>query len=111
MDLVEVGIDFQKVLVTSPQFPFKLGTLRDNFFDAGVEREPNKLSFTALSNPLVFYGHILEVSPSIRYKLRKVGKAKYNYIKKNNRHYRYIERCIESDVIPFLEESYGVKRI
>ena len=113
MDLVELGVDFQTVLVKSPSFPVDKGTLRDNFFDAGVQYESNKLSFTALSNPLIYYGHILEVAPRIRYKIRKKSKGQYTYKKFEhpNRHYMYIEKCIDNSVIPFIENKYGVKRI
>lgn len=110
MDLIEISQTTKEVFLNSAKFPYRTGQLKNNFFDE-EEVTNNSVKINALKKPLVFYGHILEVAPSIRYRLKKVGKAKYDYEPKNNKHYRYIERCIESDVIPFLEESYGVKRI
>lgn len=111
MDLVEVLRDVKYNLLNSRAFPYRTGQLKDNFFDENVASETNKVSVTALSNPLVFYGHILEVAPSIRYRITKSGNAKYSYKKRRNKHYLYIEKCINNSVIPFLENKYGVKQI
>lgn len=111
MNLMEVLGDVKNTLLNSASFPYRTGQLKDNFFDENIVSETNKVSITALSKPLVFYGQILEVAPSIRYRLRKTGKAEYSYIKKPNRHYRYIEKCIDNSVIPFIENKYGVKRV
>ena len=110
MDIYEVAQNTKDVFLNSPKFPYRTGQLKNNFFDR-EEVLPNEIVITALEKPLVYYGHILEVAPSIRYALKKASKSKYSYVKHNNRHYRYIERCIDSDVIPFLENNYGVKRI
>lgn len=110
MDIIEVAQSSKDVFLNSAKFPYRTGQLKNNFFDE-EEATENSVKINALKKPLVYYGHILEVAPSIRYALRKASKSKYSYVKHNNKHYKYIERCIESDVIPFLENSYGVKRI
>lgn len=102
-------------LLYSAKFPYKTGKLRDNFIDRNstIIGDYNA-SFTVLSNPIVNYGRILENAPSIRYRLRRTNnknRIEYTYVKRNNRHFRYIERIIESDVVPALENGLGVERV
>lgn len=105
----------QNALLNSAKFPYKTGQLKNNFIDRNSTIIfGNNASFTVLSNPLVNYGRILENAPSIRYRLKRTNNKKrieYSYVKRANRHFRYIERIIESDVIAALEIELGVKRI
>lgn len=114
MNLIGVANTVQRTMLASPLFPYKTGQLHDNFIDKGSEvAVGNTLTFTVLSNPLVNYGRILEVAPAIRYKIRKLNKKGnyYTYTKHKNRHFRYIERIIESYVISAIENEHGVRYV
>lgn len=109
-------VDLTKnTLLYSAKFPYRTGKLRNNFIDRNSTIIGDyDASFTVLSNPEVNYGRILENAPSIRYRLRRVdnkNRIQYSYVRHNNRHFRYIERIIESDVVPALENSLGVEKI
>lgn len=98
-------------IIFSRKFPYRNGKLRDNFFDEGyMQLEPNSISFTVMSNPEIYYGKILQVAPSIRYRIKKVGHG-YTYIKHTNRHFRFIDRICEDDVILAIENDMGVRLI
>lgn len=112
MDLNRAMETTKQNIIFSNLFPYRTGQLRDNFFDDGIlNLSDRSIGFSVLGNPIVYYGKILEVAPSIRYRLRKVSKGKYSYSKHKNRHYRYIDRIIEQDVVPAIEEDLGVKRV
>ena len=112
MDLNRALTTTQESIKASSLFPYRTGFLLNNFFDKGVlALSDNSIGFSVLSNPKVYYGKILENAPSIRYKIRKVTKGYYSYIKHTNRHFRYIERIIEKDVVPAIERELGVVRV
>lgn len=115
MDLFRVANIVRDTMLSSSQFPYKTGYLHDNFFDkSGEISTDTELTLGILSEPTVYYGKILENAPSIRYKLRKDNSAKgnrYTYIRHNNRHFRYIDRIIEDEVISAIESEFGVKRV
>lgn len=109
-------VDITKnTLLFSAKFPYRTGKLRNNFIDRNSTIiGDNNASFTVLSNPEVNYGRILENAPTIRYRLRRTNnknRIEYSYVRRDNRHFRYIERIIESDVVPALENGLGVERI
>lgn len=111
MDLERPVEIVRQNIIFSQKFPFRTGQLRDNFFDEGfTQLEPNSISFTVMSNPKIYYGKILQVAPSIRYRIKKVGYG-YTYIKHTNRHFRFIDRICEEDAIPAIENDLGVKLI
>lgn len=117
MDLQQ-AIDITKYnFLFSSRFPFRTGNLRNNFFDNAISTSDKSISFTVMSSPnlivgknKVNYGKLLEQAPSIRYGLKKKGYL-YSYIRHQNKHYRYIEKIIENDVVPALETDLGVKLI
>lgn len=112
MDLNSALTITQNSIKTSSLFPYRTGFLLEHFFDKGVlAMGDNAIGFSVLSNPAVNYGKILENAPSIRYRIRKVSKHYYSYVKHTNRHFRYIERIIENDVVPAIENGLGVVRI
>jgi len=104
MDLQEVSNIVKEEIVNSSKFPFRSGQLKRNFIDLGSDTETNDThSFTVLSNPIVNYGHILEERASIRYR------TKNHFIRHKNKHYKYIERIVEADIIPAIEREFGVR--
>lgn len=114
MNLNEVGKLATYTFLSSVRFPRDSGQLHDNFFSKPIAAGENSISFPLMKNPDVKYGKILEVAPSIRYKIRRVSGFKgnrYTYKKHPNKHFRYIENIIEQDIIPMLENEYGVKKI
>ena len=112
MDLLEVQEVVNNTLLSSSMFPYRTGYLHDHFFDNSIETSTeNSLSYTILNNKEINYGRILEVAPAIRYRLRRIDKHHYDYIKHTNRHFRYIERIIDNDVVQAIESKFGVKKI
>lgn len=105
MDLVEVAFLVQRGMINSSKFPFRKGGLKDNFLDIGVQSNNNNLSFTVLSNPKIKYGKILQERASINYR------TKNSTIRHKNRHFRYIDRIVEEDILSQIENAYGVRRI
>ena len=92
-------------------FCYRTGQLKENFFDEGIQQlSDNSIGFTVMSNPIIYYGKILQVAPSIRYGLKKRG-AVYSYIKHKNRHFRFIDKIIDKDVVPAIEQELGVRLI
>ena len=111
MDIIELSHDFMMNFVNNAKFPYRTGQLHDNFrdkFGIVVSDDDRKISFSVLENPIVNYGRILEVAPTIKYRAIKNGKN--GYIEHRNRHYRYIERISDS-LVPLLEQQYGVKYV
>ena len=114
MNLNEVSQLVTYQFLGSAKFPYDTGRLHNNFFSEPISNGENSIIFNLMENPVVYYGKILENAPSIRYRIRKVSNYKgnkYTYKKKENKHFRYIERIMEEDVIPMLESEYGVKRV
>lgn len=113
MNLSEISNFAKDVFLSSRQFPYKTGQLHDNFFDDEIS-STNSIIVPIMTKKIVYYGKILEVAPAIRYRIKRdttfMGN-RYTYIKHNNIHFRYIDRIIEDDVIPALEQEYGVKRV
>lgn len=106
MQLIEVSNLVKEQIVNSPIFPYRTGQLKENFIDVGSDISlDNNYSFTILSNPVVYYGKILEDRASIRYR------TKNHIIRHKNRHFRYIDRIIESEIVPEIEREFGVRRI
>lgn len=110
MDLKEVVDITQQTILNSAKFPYRTGYLHDNFIDNDLAIGGGIATFSVLSKPSVEYGKILENAPSIRYRLRKVRAGKFSYIRHENRHFRYIDRIIESEVLSAIESGIGVKR-
>lgn len=104
MDLLEVSSLVQNALVNSASFPYRTGHLKSNFLDATTQLE-DKVSFGVLNKQSVYYGKILQERASINYK------TKNSSIRHKNRHFRYIDRIVQQDVIPQIENTYGVRRI
>ena len=104
MDLLEVSSLVQNALVNSASFPVRKGHLKSNFLDETTQSE-DKVSFGVLNKQSVYYGKILQERASINYK------TKNSSIRHKNRHFRYIDRIIQQDVIPQIENTYGVRRI
>lgn len=115
MELNNVVEIIKNTMLNSSIFPYRTGQLRDNFFENEILPIENGVAVQILAKPLVNYGKILENAPTIRYGLReeKVGRygqvAKYSYIPHKNRHFRYIDKIIDSDVVRVLESELGVK--
>lgn len=110
MELLEVQNLVIDTLLNSSMFPYRTGFLREHFFDNSRETSTeNTLTTTMLDNPQVKYGRILEVAPSIRYRIRKINKHEYDYIKHQNRHFRYIERIIDNEGVQAIESEFGVR--
>lgn len=106
MDLMRVVDVVKDSFMSSSIFPFRTGQLKDNFFDKNVYQLGEKdLGFEVIKNKDVYYGKILEIAPSIKYRTRN------GYIKHKNRHYMFIENIIENDTVPAIEKEFGVKRI
>src|SRR5574344_135094 len=105
MDLQRVLSITQYAMLGSSKFPYKTGQLHDNFLNGDEVVADNFASFSVLGKPKIEYGMILENAPSIRYRLRKVSAHKYGYIRHTNRHFRYIERIINSDVVSAIEND------
>lgn len=105
MDLTSIANIVQTTIVNSAKFPYRTGRLKNNFFDNNIQTIDNKTTFTVLSNPLVSYGKILQERASINYR------TKNSTIRHKNRHFRYIDKIVNTDVISAIENSYGVKRI
>lgn len=104
MNLLEVSNIVKDTIVNSSKFPFRTGQLKDNFIDIGSDTQSgNTYSFTALDNPLINYGQILEERASIRYR------TKNHFIRHKNKHFRYIERIIDADVVSAIEREFGVR--
>lgn len=112
MDLYHAIEITKQNIIFSERFPYRTGQLRDNFFDEGIIPESdNSLSFTVMSNPKIYYGKILQVAPSIRYKIHKVSAGKFKYVKHANKHFRFIDKIIDESVVSALETDLGVRRI
>lgn len=106
MDLYGIVDTVQQTMLESPKFPYRTGQLHNNFIDKGIETLSDKsIGFSVLGNPVVYYGDILEKAYSINYK------TKTGHIRHKNKHYQYIERIIEDDVVRALESGFGVKRV
>ena len=117
MDLQRAVNITQENILFSDLFPFRTGNLRNNFFDATKPISENSIGFSVMSSQKLIvgknnvnYGKLLETAPSIRYGLKKNGVV-YNYVRYDNRHYKFIERIIEKDVIPAIEYDLGVKLV
>lgn len=112
MDLERAVEVTKQNIIFSNKFPYRTGQLRDNFFDEGIQiTGGNSISFTVMSNPKIYYGKILQIAPSIRYRVHKVGRGKFSYIKHTNKHFRFIDKIIEQDVVSAIEEDMGVRLI
>lgn len=116
MDFREFAVDFQDTFLNSNLFPYRTGQLKNNFFTS-TELTDDGLTLHLMQNPIVKYGKILEEAPSIRYGIKSTEKgfyrqiSKFRYVKKRNKHFRYIERIIEKDMIPYIEDNYDAKFI
>ena len=111
MDLLRVQEVVNNGLLYSGQFPYRTGYLKDHFFTGSTQTSTqNTLTETILDEPTVKYGRILEVAPTIRYGMKKVGYL-YQYKRNKNRHFRYIERIINEEVVGAIESEFGVKKI
>lgn len=106
MDLNRALQITQDTMLDSPDFPYRTGQLKNNFIDKGIlTLSPKSIGFSVLGTDFVYYGKILEVAPSINYK------TKTGHIRHKNIHYQYIERIIDGDVVPAIEEGLGVRLI
>lgn len=104
MNLNDVSLLVQSGLVNSAKFPFRTGHLKSNFLDTANQTD-NNVEFTVLSKPSVYYGKILQERASINYR------TKNSTIRHKNRHFRYIDRIVEEDILSQIENAYGVRRI
>lgn len=119
MDLLKVNEVVQSAFLNSASFPFRTGNLKDNFFDAnGAMQIDNTLQVGILSsknlingNRGVNYGKILQIAPSIRYRKKGLISGRVTHIRHKNKHFRYIDNIIESDVVGAIEREFGVKRV
>lgn len=117
MNLNELSNVIQDSFLNSAMFPYKSGNLKQNFFDKGGEVVgENMVTIGILSSDRLVkrglnYGKMLQIAPSIRYRKRGLIQGKPTHIRHKNRHYRYINRIIETDVVSAIENSFGVKRI
>lgn len=110
MELLRVRNVVVDTLLNSASFPYRTGFGREHYFDNSREiSTENTLTTTMLDNPEVRYMRILEVAPSIRYRIRKINKHEYDYIKHQNRHFRYIERIIDNEGVQAIESEFGVR--
>lgn len=106
MDLNEVNMNVQNAVLNSAKFPYRTGQLRNNFFDfSSIVSGGDVARVDILTSPLVRYGKILEDRASIKYR------TKNHFIYHKNKHFRYIDRIIETDVVDMLKTEYGVRLI
>lgn len=120
MDLLKVNEVVQSAFLNSASFPYRTGNLKDNFFDAnGAMQIDNTLQVGILSSSnlikgrkRVNYGKLLQVKPYIKYRKReKILGFIPTHIRHKNKHFRYIDNIIESDVVGAIEREFGVKRV
>jgi len=104
MDMEEVAFAVENVVLNSATFPYRTGQLRNNFFDyTSGKMVGNVYSIDILTNPDVNYGKILQERASIRYR------TKNHYIYHKNKHFRYIDKIIDRDVVPAIEIEFNVR--
>ena len=106
MDMEEVAFVVENVVLNSATFPYRTGQLRNNFFNyTSGQMVGDTYSIDILTTPLVNYGKILQDRASIRYR------TKNHYIYHKNKHFRYIDKIINRDVVSALELEFGVRRV
>lgn len=94
------------------RIPVDTGQLRNLFFDNGTfEYGDTTVGVNMMQNPLIYYGFILNNSPTIRYRLKKQADNTYSYEKKINEHFGFIDRFFENEAVSIFERELGVKRI
>ena len=93
-----------------PRIPMRTGQLQGHIFDNGEFAYDNTVGTDLLKNPLVYYGFILNNSPTIRRAIRRNG-HKYDYKISVNKHFRFLDRYFEDEAIRIFEQELGVKRI
>lgn len=122
MELIRTGL----IAITPqpPWAPYATGQLRDNIVD-GITINDNSASMSLLGNPLVYYGIILNNAPSIRYGLKKSGVfnrerktegdrtyiGSYRYVRRDNKHYHYLDNYFNNEAAQIVERELGAKRI
>ncbi len=103
--LEDVAMTAENAVLNSAIFPYRTGQLRDNFFDFASARTDGKIyTIDLMTEPRVYYGKILQTRRNIRYK------TKNHFIAHQNKHFRFIDKIIESDVVSAIELEYGIRR-
>lgn len=106
MGVKEIADVIKTEIVESPRFPYRNGILKGSFIDKNSDIESaNSYSFTILSSPTVQYGKILEKRASICYR------TKNHFIRHKNKHFRYIEKIIDDNVVGKIENMFNLKRV
>ena len=105
MNMEEIAFAVENAVLNSATFPYRTGQLRNNFFDyTSGKTIDNVYSVDILTNPVVNYGKILQERASIRYR------TKNHHIYHKNKHFRYIDKIVERDVVPAIEIEFNVRR-
>lgn len=106
--MVELVKGIKSTIINSRLFPYRTGQLKNLFYDnRTLNISGNVCNVPILNNKKVLYGKILEDAPAIRYGIRKIAKARYNYRKYPNRHFKYIEKIIDKDVVSYIKRLGG----
>ena len=106
LELEEIAMAVENAVLNSAIFPYRTGQLRNNFFDFGSARSDGQThTIDIMTNPVVYYGKILQTRRNIRYK------TKNHYIAHENKHFRFIDNIIRTDVAPMLRIEYGARRV